>query len=204
MKLTKPLDKILNTGAKIKILRLLCRTHAELNGSQIAREIKITPATAHSALGELNSQGIVHVRNMGNTHVYTLNEGNYIVSDMLKPLFIKEDKALDKILSMIKRDLSSSKLKNDILSVVLFGSVNTKEDHPKSDIDLAVIVTNSKVKPKVEKLFENIDNKVSRKFGNIVSPYINTKSEFKTKKKKNLGVIKNILKSNTLIYGERP
>ena len=36
----------------------------------------------------------------------------------------------------------------------------------------------------------------------MVSPYINTEAEFKAKHKKRLDVIKNILKANTLIYGE--
>jgi predicted nucleotidyltransferase len=203
MKLTKPLDSILNTEVKTKILRFLCRTGAEWNGSQIAKEIGITPAASHSALNELTRQGIIAMRNMGNTHVYTLNEENYIVSDLLKPLYIKEDEALNKIIGIIKRNLASSNLKSKILSVSLFGSVNKGEDHPTSDIDLAVIVSDAGAKSKVEKLFEKIDENVSKKFGNVISPYINTKSEFKTKNKKKLEVVKNILKSHTLVYGER-
>jgi len=203
MKITKPLDNILNTEAKTKILRFLCRTGAEWNGSQVAKEIGMTPAATHSALNELVKEGIILMRNMSNSHVYTLNENNYIVSDLLKPLFLKEDRVLNKIVGIIKRNLALSGIRNNILSVSLFGSVNIKQDHPTSDIDLAVIVSDAKIKSKVEKLFEKIDEKVSRKFGNTISPYINTKSEFKTKHKKKLGVIKNILKSPTLIYGER-
>jgi predicted nucleotidyltransferase len=203
MRLTKPLDSILNTEVKTKILRFLCRTGAEWNGSQIAKEMGITPAASHSALNELTRQGVIMMRNMGNTHVYTLNTENYIVSDLLKPLYISEDEALNKIIGIIKRNLSSSKIKSKILNVSLFGSVNKGEDHPTSDIDLAVIVSDAKTKSKVEKLFEKIDESVSRKFGNVISPYINTKSEFRAKRKKKLEVVKNILKSHTLIYGER-
>jgi len=203
MKITKPLDGILNTEAKTKILRFLCRTGAEWNGSQIAKEIGMTPAASHSALNELVKEGIILMRNMGNTHVYNLREDNYIVSDLLKPLFLKEDKALSIIISIIKRNLTSSKIKGKILNVSLFGSVNTRQDHPTSDIDLAIIVSDAKIKSKVEKLFEKIDREVSAKFGNTISPYINTPSEFKAKHKKKLEVIRNILKSPTLIYGER-
>lgn len=203
MKITKPLDSILNTEVKMKILRFLCRTGAEWNGSQIAKEIGVTPAASHSALNELSKQGVIAMRNMGNTHVYTLNEEKYIVSDLLKPLYIKEDETLDKIIGIIKRNLASSKLKGKILSVSLFGSVNKGEDHPTSDIDLAVIISGAGVKLKVEKLFEKIDATVSKRFGNVISPYINTKSEFKAKSRKKLEVVKNIIKSHTLIYGER-
>jgi len=203
MKLTKPLDSILNTEVKTKILRFLCRTGAEWNGTQIAKEIGVTPAASHDALNELTKQGVVVMRNMGNSHVYTINEGNYIVSDLLKPLYMKEDAALNKIINVIKRNLASSKIKDKILNVSLFGSVNKGEDHPTSDIDLAVIVSDAGVKSKVEKLFEKIDATVSKRFGNVISPYINTKSEFKAKSRKGLEVVKNILKSHTLVYGER-
>ena len=37
MKITKPLDNILNTEAKTKILRFLCRTGAEWNGNRAGR-----------------------------------------------------------------------------------------------------------------------------------------------------------------------
>lgn len=203
MRITKPLDDILNTEAKIKILRFLCRTSAEWNGSQIAKEVGMTSAATHSALNELAKEGIVFMRNMSNAHVYNLNEDNYVVSDLLKPLFLKEDKALDEIMSVIKSSLALSKIKSAILNVSLFGSVNMRQDHPASDIDLAVIVSDAKARSKVEKLFEEIDQKVSRKFGNAVSPYINTKSEFKAKHNRKLEIIKNILKSPTLIYGKR-
>ena len=105
MKITKTLDKILNTEVKTKILRFLCRTGAEWNGSQIAKEIGITPAASHSALNALTRQGVISMRNMGNTHVYTLNEENYIVSDLLKPLYISEDAALNKIIGIIRRNI---------------------------------------------------------------------------------------------------
>jgi len=206
MKFTRPLDDILNTEVKVRILRFLCRTGAEWNGSQIAKEIGITPAATHTALRILHREGLLQLRNMGKTHVYSLKDDNFIVSGLLKPLFAKEDKALDTIIGIIKRSILSSRAnraKKGIKSVALFGSVNIRQDRPTSDIDIAVVINNSKSKPAIERLFEDVDLRISRKFGNTLSPYINTQAEFKAKHKKGLGVIKNILKSHTLIYGEK-
>ncbi len=203
MKFTKPLDTILNTEAKTRILRFLCKTNAEWNGSQIAKEIGITPAATHAALSALQKEGVLELRNMGKTHVYKLKEDSFLVSNMLKPLFAKEDKILDTIISMIKRKIASSKAKKEIVSVALFGSVTVRNDHPVSDIDIAVVVKNAQAKAAAEALFDAVDVKVSKEFGNTISPYINTRAEFKAKHKKGLGLIKNILKSHTLIYGER-
>lgn len=203
MKFTKPLDTILNTETKTRILRFLCKTNAEWNGSQIAKEIGITPAATHAALSALRREGVLELRNMGKTHVYSLKEGSFLVSSLLKPLFANEDKILDTIIDKIKRKILSSKAKKEIVSVALFGSVSVHQENPTSDIDIAAVVENTKAKAVIERLFEEADIKVSREFGNAIAPFINTRAEFKAKHKKGLAVIRNILKSNNLIYGER-
>lgn len=202
VKINNPLDKVLDNEAKVKILRFLIKTNAQWNGRQIAKEVGVTPATAHKALQGLHKEGVLVLRNVGKTHLYNLNSAHYVVSGLLKPLFAKEDKVLGDIVAMIKKGIVSSSLKGNIISVVLFGSVNLRKDHPASDIDLAVVVPDKESLRKVEGLFEDIDKKISAEFGNMVSPYINTEAEFKAKHKKRLDVIKNILKANTLIYGE--
>ena len=204
MKITNPLDKILDNETKVKILRFLFKTKAEWNGRQIAKEIGSSPATTHKALQNLNREGVLLLRNVGKTHVYTLNEGNFTVTDMLKPLFSRENKILEYILSAIRRKIAASSIKRDIVSIALFGSVGSHKEHPASDIDIIVIVKNAKVKPLAELIFEDLGKKISKQFGNTLSPYINTELEFKSKYKKGLRVIKNILKSHRLIYGKPP
>lgn len=203
MKFTKPLDEILNTEAKIRILRFLCRTNAEWNGSQIAKEIEITPAATHAALRALQEEGVLTLRNMGRAYVYSLKENSFLVSNLLKPLFTKEYHILDTIIALIKRKISSSKVREDIITVALFGSVSVRQERPVSDIDLVVIVGNAGIKPVVERLFGEIDGKISKQFGNTLSLYINTRSEFKLKHKRGLAVVKNILRTYRLICGER-
>lgn len=203
MKFNKPLDNILNTLAKTRILRFLCRTNAEWNGNQIAREIGISPPAAHAALNSLYKEGVLQLRNMGSTHAYSLKQGSFLVSSLLKPLFAKEDKILDAVIEMIKRKISSYKAKKKILNVALFGSTSVQQEAPASDIDIAVVVVNTKVKAAIERLFEEVDAEVSKEFGNTISPYVNTQAEFKAKHNQGLAVIKNILKSYRLIYGKR-
>ena len=204
MKIIKPLDNILNTGVKTRILRFICRTGAEWNGRQIAKEIGVTPKATHTALSALNREKVLLLRNIGKTHVYSLNEGNFLVSKLLKPLFSKEDSIIGDINDMVKRKISVSEGKKGILSVAIFGSISALKDHSASDIDMVVIVKNAEAKAAAGHLFEKIDAKISKEFGNTVSPYINTKAEFRAKHKKGLSVIKDILRSYSLIYGKRP
>lgn len=201
MKIHIPLNKILDSEPKIRILRFLLKTNAEWNGRQIAKEVGISPATAHKALQGLNKEGVLILRNIGKTHIYTLNNENFAVSKMLKPLFVSEDKILDYILGVIRYRVMGSEIKKSIVSIALFGSVNARQDHPASDIDLIVIISDPKNKAQIEILFEEIDKRVSREFGNTVSAYINTKEEFKENYKKNLPVTLNIVKTHKFIYG---
>ena len=203
MKITNPLDNILDNEAKVRILRFLLKTRAQWNGRQIAKEVGVTPATAHKALHSLRKEGVLLLRNIGRTHVYSLNESSVIVSGMLTPLFAKEDRILDSIIGVIKRKISSLKSEKAILSVALFGSVTIRQDRPTSDIDLAVIVENAKGRAVAERLFEEIDKKIMKEFGNALSPYINTRAEFKAKYRRGMAVVKSIVKCHNLIYGKR-
>lgn len=201
MKIHNPLDKILDSEIKTKALRFLCRTDAEWNGRQIAKEIKVSPASCHKALRELNDEGALLLRNVGKSFLYRLNNENAIVSNLLKPLYRAEDKIPHMLFNMIKRNLTRP-VKSCIASLAVFGSVGRKEEEARSDIDTLVILTNRKYRNTVAKEFEKINEKILSKFGNTISPYFQSVKEFRLKYKKGLPLIKDILKSHRLLFGK--
>ncbi len=200
MRVHDPLDKILNNEIKVKILRFLCKTEAEWSGRQIAQEIKVSPAACHKALRELNNEGALLLRGIGKSNLYSLNKENLIVSDLLKPLYERESKIPDEIYESIVRNISSLVIK-DIVSIAVFGSVKKRKERPTSDIDLLVLVKNSENKGEVEEDFGKVNEKIISRFGNTVSPYIQTVEEFNLKYRKGISLIKNILKSHRLLFG---
>ena len=200
MRVHNPLDKILNTELKIKILRFLCKTEAEWSGRQIAQEIKVSPAACHNALRELNNERALLFRSVGRSNLYRLNKENLIISDLLKPLYERESKIPNEIYEGIVRNISSLVI-NDIVSIAVFGSVKKRKERPTSDIDLLVLVKNSENKKEVEEDFGKVNQKIMGRFGNTVSPYIQTVKEFNLKYKKGISVAKNILKSHRLLFG---
>ncbi len=200
MRVHNPLDKILNNEVKVKILRFLCKTEAEWSGRQIAQEIKVSPAAAHKSLRELNNERALLLRSIGRSYLYRLNEENLIVSDLLKPLYEKENKIPDEVYESIVRNISSLVI-NDIVSIVVFGSVERRKERPTSDIDILVLVKNPENKGEVEEDFGKVNEKIIGRFGNTVSTYIQTVEEFKLKYKKGLSLVKNILKSHGLLFG---
>jgi predicted nucleotidyltransferase/biotin operon repressor len=201
MRIHQPLNKILNNETKVKVLRFLYSNDIEWSGRRIAREIQISPATCHKALQELYSEGILLLRNVGKTYLYQFNHDNYVAKELLHPLFKKEERLL-KVISRLLRDEFSEKVKERIVSIALFGSVEKREDRPDSDIDLLVLVSRAKDKEKIEKAFDNLNEKTVRLFGKIVSPYIESASGFRRKYRQGLPVVKEIVQSHKLISGK--
>ncbi|MBI5187847.1 MAG: nucleotidyltransferase domain-containing protein [Nitrospirae bacterium] len=181
-------------------MRFLCKTEAEWSGRQIAKEIKVSPAACHKALRELNNEGALLLRGIGKSNLYSLNKESLIVSDLLNPLYERESKIPDEIYKGIVRNISSLVIK-DIVSIAVFGSVKKRKERPTSDIDLLVLVKNSENKGEVEEDFGKVNEKIISRFGNTVSPYIQTVEEFNLKYRKGLSLIKNILKSHRLLFG---
>lgn len=201
MRVHNPLDKILNNEAKVKILRFLCKTEAEWSGRQIAQEIKVSPAAAHKALRELNNEKALLLRSVGKSYLYCLNRENLIVSELLKPLFKRENKIPEEIYKVIVENIPSSVI-STIISIAVFGSVKKRKERPTSDIDLLVLVRNPEDKRKIEEDFAKVNEKIIGRFGNTVSTYIQTVEEFKLKYQRGLTLVKNILRSHSLLFGK--
>lgn len=197
MKFTQALDKVLGQKSKVKVLRHLITTRAELNGRQIASDLGMSPWVCHKTLNELCSQGILLMRNVGRTHLFRLNQESYLVRNLLSPLFKKESALLKTASREIIKEFNIS-----VVSVILFGSVAKKKEKPYSDIDLMVLIPKSNDKKRAEKFFENKNEYFISKFGNVLSPYILTMAEFKRRYRRGNKLIREILLTGESIYGK--
>lgn len=203
MRLHQPLDKILNNEVKVRALRIFCRAGAEMSGRQVAKMAGVAPKTAHELLQGLLREGVLFMRSVGKTYLFSLNEERAIVYKVLKPLFALENDLSRRLFDVIRGTIKKSTLNGDILSVALFGSVHDRTEQAASDVDLLVVVKTARLKKKTETLFSKIDERISSEWGNLISPYVNSLAEFKRKAKKKTGVVPQILKSYQLIYGDR-
>lgn len=203
MRLNRPLDRILNSAVKVRALRIFCRGTDEMSGRQMAKAVGVTPKTAHEILQDLLREGVLVMRAAGKTHLFRLNEDRAFVAEVLKPLFVSEEALSERLFEAIGRAVKRSPLRDGIMSIALFGSVQAKTERATSDVDLLVVVKTSEFKKKTEALFGELDQQLSSPWGNLISPYVNTLAEFKSKANKKTGVIPEILKSYQLIYGSR-
>ncbi len=205
MTIERALDNILNTNSKINIIRLFVSKREDFiaTGREIARLTGITPPAAHTALKDLYNQDVLKRDIIGRQHLYKLNTNNRVVKNILIPAFEKELSTRKEIIEFLKKQIKNKRLKNKIVSLLLYGSFQAGTMDEGSDIDIAVITKEKKNKKQIEKIFlEKISSQFHEYFGVNLDVYINTKDEFLKRLKKNLPPVSTLMKSYSVIYGK--
>lgn len=192
-KLVDMLEEILNSRSKVKILQLLTNRPEWIFGeTEVAKELDIPKTTTHRSLKALRDQNIVREFKKGRGIVYQLNKTNYVVRELLEPLFKKENTIITEKSKEFCRKL------NKLISVgILFGSAARGEMKATSDVDLALISNEPK---ELEKLADKLKAQFLEKDSIIFSTHIYEKKDFKKRYKRDDPLILEIINGN-VVYG---
>lgn len=200
MRFQQPLDRILNSEHKVRILRFFCRKGGKWIGRRIAAELAMNPVTAHKALRELHQASVLDLDKIGSNFVYSLRDDHYLVREVLQPLFEQEAKSRERLAGLLN-DGINAKLRSHIVSAALYGSLARGQERPTSDIDLLVLVTSARAKPHVRAALDRVGEMVMRAFGNPLALYINTVREAQQKFRRGLPVFRHLLHDHQLLWG---
>ncbi len=201
MRFDEPLTYILNNETKVVILRLLCRYPTSISGRQLAKIVNVNPTTVNKALNGLIAEQIILVRKAGNACLYELNTTNWVVAKLLIPLFKQEGELLNEFVEKVSYAIKQSFIRKELITVALFGSVYEREEKPTSDVDLFIVVKEAKYKKMAEDLFFDIGSNLILSIGMTIEPYVKTVAEFR--RDRELNVVKSILKSHRVIWGQK-
>lgn len=201
MRFHQPLDAIFDSGSKVRVLRFLCRKGGEWNGRRIAAELAMNPVTAHRALRALHQATVLDFRKMGNNFVYSLRDRHYLVREVLRPLFQREARANARLLELLSQQLDG-RLRSEVLSVAIYGSVVRRQERPTSDIDLFVLVRSAQGKRTISRTLDRLWEAVTAEFGNPLASYVNTVREAQQKYHRRLPVFRAILNSHQVVWGK--
>jgi DNA-binding IclR family transcriptional regulator len=90
------LENLLAQKSKIKVLRLLLSQNSSpITGREMSRQTGLDHKTCHKALKEFALLGVVRMVQDSNSNLYRLNPKNYLVSQVILPLFEIEKKVLN-------------------------------------------------------------------------------------------------------------
>jgi len=178
MRFHAPLDDILSSRIKVRVLRLFARTRGSYSGREVARLIGFSHNPTIQALKELEAQGLLKRRSIGASHEYTLNEDHLLVSGVLLDAFEKERDALLEIASIFEEQIGRG-----FEEAVIFGSVARGEERLDSDVDILIIIKDKADKEALEDRVSEATNLAMAASGNPVSPILVTRSEYEKRKK---------------------
>jgi predicted nucleotidyltransferase len=199
MRLLEPLNDIFDQFSKLKILRFLIRTEAELSGREIGSAVGISHVTSNQSLQELSCHGIVLMKKVGPSILYSLNKEHILVTDFLSSLFSKERKLLQSLARAILGSFSGLKP----VSLILFGSqIDRDKPRPDSDFDVLCVITDETDLKKFNQEVSVAEALIERKFGNRLSLMVVKKSDFLRRKLKKDPLIQKIERRNMMLFGK--
>lgn len=202
-----PLNIILNTSTKLKILRLLFSHTADfrISGREIARRINMSAPATHAALKDLFNQDILKIEIIGKQHIYSLNSKNRIVKDILEPSFKKELSLQDDIKHFLLRKFNEAGITRKIESLILYGSLQRAKTIDTSDVDIAVIVKDKEDPQEIEdKIIGDISKQFKEYFGLNLDAYVKAKTDFINRIEKKLSPVASLMESYSVFFGKDP
>ena len=185
------LETLLGSKVKVKILRALFRFHTKtFTSRELASNIKVSHTAVLKSLGDLQGMNIIKIERHGTSNLITLNKDSHLIAD-LSILFSSETETFQHLKDELRKALPQAK------SIAIFGSVATRKEKLNSDIDVLIITSD---KDKTSDMIAKKQEEFSKKFGNVISAYIMTESEFSRKRKTDL--VKSMLENRILVKGE--
>jgi len=190
------LNYIFTAPSSLAVLRVLNQSVIGLSGREIARLAGITHRTALKTLDNLEALKILDKQIVGNTYYFTIKKERYLYKEIISLVFKKEKQFKQKLWDQIRLIGDEN-----IVSLIVFGSVARKVETYESDLDLCIVYDNKK--NEIEKRINELSNLLYTEYGVTLAPFYVSKKTFKKKANNSEEPINNILKEGIVIYGEQ-
>ena len=183
------LETLFGSKLKIKVIRTLYRFKEK---SFTLRELSAISNITHQGLlkviEDLSGMNLIKLERISNFTLIRLNRDCFLMN-VLRIYDIERD-TINQLINLIKNYFNNK----DFMSVALFGSVVRGNESFSSDIDILVITNN---KALAIKTGDKCNLKIIKRFGNVITPYVLTKNEFKKS-----NIKEEVIKNHILIKGE--
>lgn len=141
-----PLDLILASPGKLRLLRVLHQTHSPMSGREAASAAGISVQPAQRALGQLVALGVVRRDDTRSQHLYTLNRDSHLVQRAVSPMFEAEHARVAAVFRDLREAVAhfESGERPRLVGMYVFGSAARGADRIGSDLDVAAITATSR------------------------------------------------------------
>jgi len=173
------LDEVLGSRVTVKALRVLLRQpYRERFFKELVKDTRVGVGPMTKSLRKLVERGVVEERVVGRQHFYKANLKGPLARELFH-LFTMERRleipansraAIEEFVNKLRAEL-----KENLVSIVLFGSVAAGRAKPESDFDILLILNE---RPEQSKEIHARLGFVSRFYETLAQEHVLTKSEF--------------------------
>ncbi|MBI3298746.1 MAG: nucleotidyltransferase domain-containing protein [Elusimicrobia bacterium] len=196
--LRRQLDEILGSRAKVSVLRVLNDGRPELNGREVARRAGLASRSAQLALASLTRIGIVQMRAVGNNHVFSVNPEFNLYKTSIQAAFAAEKAGPEALAQDLIRHLRGE----PILTLAWFGSVARGQRDAGSDMDVLIVLKDSRASEGIRKALEGQAASLREKFGFRIELYVLGAKELARRFDSNDLLVRNMVKDAVLLHGK--
>ncbi len=180
MKFHDSFFQLIDTEAKLKVVRFLINHESAMSEREISSLVGISHMTVNRVMRYLEQWHFVSYERVGRAHVWKVNPQSYAY-DVLNTVKGIVDTQPQPIVAL-KTTILSRLPKKSLIKVVLFGSVSSHDEKTDSDIDLFVLTQNKESLKSLEESLEGLSITCLEKFGNRLAAYVLTEKQFQQKK----------------------
>ncbi|MFC1617460.1 nucleotidyltransferase domain-containing protein [Candidatus Margulisiibacteriota bacterium] len=193
MKFDFSVQDIIHSEKKMEVINFLLANEAKMSEREIASVVKVSHMTVNRIMQDLSEINFVNFITVGKAHLWQINKKSFSYQVFIK--LNKEIKNID-FSQHLKENIVKTLLMKNISKITLFGSIVSGSNEPDSDIDLFILVKNSRDKAKLEKYIDRLSIICLEEYGNRLSPYVISERELK--QKEGLAIIKEVSKGMQL------
>jgi predicted nucleotidyltransferase len=178
--LLDPLDHLLGTRTKVRILRALVPLDRPVSGREAARLAGVS-RIALRAMEELSAVGILKRDQATGQHLFTFERRHHL-APVIETLFKAEREFTSAIFGGIRETMEGAE---SVESAVVFGSSARGEAGPGSDLDLLVVVRGQDAREGVRMALAELAPRLFTDFGVRLSPVVLTLEQFRQQGEEN-------------------
>lgn len=141
-----PLTAIFGSVGNVRVLRALVANPVPQSAPELARWAGLSPQGVRLILDTLTQQKLVKAHGTGRSLLYALDESHPFAGAVVA-LFQEEQQRWERLLAALRDMLARHG--TAVRSAWLYGSVARAEDTPRSDMDIALLVSSSDVADQV-------------------------------------------------------
>jgi len=195
------LERTLGSKTKIAVLRKMCvYPKLERTVTRLSDDVGLDKSLVSKVVKELEDDGVLHVDYKGNVKICRMNEENFVVKNLILPVFESERGIAAKISSKVL-DVVKPRTFKTVIAVAIYGSFARGNFRPKSDVDLVVVVENLSEKKQIkDRILGALDRLLEEDI--VVFSDVMSKSELKRLFRRKEPAIVGMVENHLRLYGD--